>query len=82
MKTNDKKFWFPTKKYGWGWGPPNCWQGWTVFAVWLACLISGAIFLAKEHPAIFVAYAICLAIGLIIICLLKGEKPRWRWGGD
>jgi hypothetical protein len=23
-----------------------------------------------------------LTILLIIVCYLKGEKPRWRWGGE
>jgi hypothetical protein len=41
----ERKYWFPAKRYGWGWGIPSSWQGWLVF--WL-----------------------------------KGEPPRWRWGGD
>ena len=31
MQRNDK-YWFPAKRYGWGWGPPNNWQGWVVLA--------------------------------------------------
>jgi hypothetical protein len=23
-------YWFPAKSYGWGWGPPTCWQRWAV----------------------------------------------------
>ncbi len=26
----EKKYWFPAKRYGWGWGIPNVWQGWLV----------------------------------------------------
>ena len=81
MKTNEKDIWFPAKKYGWGWGPPCAWQGWVVMAVWLALLCGGAILL-KPHVVLFVAYAIVLGAALIVVRLIKGEKPRWRWGKD
>jgi hypothetical protein len=46
-----------------------------------ALLCVGAIILPlKNHPAYYVAYAIALSAGLICVCALKGEKPRWRWG--
>jgi hypothetical protein len=79
MQPNESKVWFPAKRYGWGWGPPTCWQGWVVFAVWAALLCGGALLL-MPNTALFVLYAAILAIALIIVCLLKGEKPRWRWG--
>jgi hypothetical protein len=78
MKTN--KYWFPAKKYGWGWGLPCCWQGWLVYAVWLAFLCGGGIFLAPHSPGLFKVYVVVLGIALIIVCFVKGEKPRWRWG--
>jgi len=80
--TNEKQVWFPAKKYGWGWGPPCAWQGWVVFAVWLALLGGGGIFLAPISISLFVAYAIFLGVALFIVALIKGEKPRWRWGKD
>jgi hypothetical protein len=80
MESNGKKYWFPAKKYGWGWGPPCCWQGWAVFVGWLLLEVSGT-FLVVHNPLWFVIYSLILAIGLIIICFLKGEKPDWRWGG-
>ena len=27
-----EKYWFPAKRYGWGWGLPSTWQGWIVLA--------------------------------------------------
>ena len=80
MQTNEKKVWFPAERYGWGWGLPCAWQGWVVFAVWLLLLCAGAAFLAPIHVGIFVAYAVVLGIALFVTCLLKGERPRWRWG--
>ena len=82
MDANEKRIWFPAKKYGWGWGPPCCWQGWMVFAIWLTLLGAGGIFLAPRNIGLFVAYAIVLSGALIFIVAAKGEKPRWRWGRD
>jgi len=31
-----KDFWFPAKRFGWGWGPPTKWRGWAVLAASLA----------------------------------------------
>jgi hypothetical protein len=79
MEPNESKIWFPAKKYGWGWGPPNCWQGWAILAVWTALLCGGAVLL-KPHTGQFVLCTAILSIALFIVCLYKGEKPRWRWG--
>ena len=76
-----KKIWFPAKKYGWGWGPPNRWQGWLALAAWFVTLTAG-IPLALHSPFLFIAYTIFLSAILIFICWLKGEKPRRRWGKD
>jgi len=51
--TEEKKFWFPAKTYGWGWGPPICWQGWVVLIVYIILLIAGMIFFfrrKKQEP--------------------------------
>ena len=38
----DDRYWFPAKRYGWGWGPPNNWQGWAVVAGVAALITVGA----------------------------------------
>jgi hypothetical protein len=82
MKTEEKKFWFPAKRCGYGWGPPNCWQGWLVILAYVALLSGGAFLLRPDrHAVLFVAYVVGLSIILTIICWLKGEKAGWRWGG-
>lgn len=81
MQPNGKNIWFPAKKYGWGWGMPNCWQGWAVVIIYLALLIGGAFVISKDSW-LYVGYAATLSILLITICYLKGEKPRWRWGKE
>ncbi len=77
----DKKIWFPAKRYGWGWGPPVTWQGWLVLFGYLALSVLGAVFFfPPRQPYAFAAYEIALTCILIIICWLKGEPPKWRWG--
>ena len=79
----DGRYWFPAKRYGWGWGFPITWQGWTVFAVFLALILAGAFFLQpRANLAGFIVYVVILSIVFVGICWLKGEPPRWRWGGD
>jgi len=80
MEPNEKKIWFPAKRYGWGWRPPNCWQGWVTVLIWFSLVVAGAFVLGKEIGW-FIAYAIAMSGILCVICYIKGEKPRWRWGG-
>ncbi len=79
MSAKKKKIWFPAKKYGYGWGPPNCWQGWVVMVFFVVALGCG-VFLMPKHPVLFFVQTIILAAALITICYLKGEKPGWHWG--
>ena len=74
-------YWFPAKRYGWGWGLPSSWQGWMVLAVFIGLLGGGfLLFPPKTNLGAFVAYVFLLAALLFGICWLKGEPPRWRWG--
>jgi hypothetical protein len=77
--SSEKKIWFPAKKYGWGWGPPTCWQGWVVLTVWMVALGAG-LFLLPDHPVLYLVHALICSAVLLIICWLKGEKPKWNWG--
>src|ERR1043165_5602298 len=82
MKPINKKFWFPAKRYGWGWGPPCAWQGWVVMLVWLVLLTVEMALIVPQHPGLAVAIAGLLSALLFLICWIKGERPRWRWGND
>ena len=83
MQTSEKQVWFRAKKYGWGWTLPCCWQGWVTFAVWLVLLcVAAALCFPGRHLGLWIASVIGLAVAMFIICLAKGEKPRWRWGKD
>ena len=77
-----KAHWFPAKRFGWGWGLPTAWQGWAVLAVYAGLAVAGAIVIVPaDRPAAFVGYMLLLSALLTFVCWLKGEPPRWRWGG-
>ena len=40
------------------------------------------LLLPGKHFGLWIASVIVLAVAMIIICLVKGERPRWRWGKD
>lgn len=79
--SNSDKYWFPAKAYGWGWGFPNNWQGWFVLTAYVGGIAAAGVFLpAGARPLKFSAVVGVLSVVLLIVCWLKGEPPRWRWG--
>lgn len=75
------RYWFPAKTYGWGWGLPNSWQGWLVLLLYLASIFSVSIVISPRlHQMLFFLSLLVLTAGLGVICWLKGEPLRWRWG--
>jgi hypothetical protein len=80
--SNKPTYWFPAKRYGWGWGLPRAWQGRAVLAAFIGLFAAGFwVFPPKSELVPFLAYAAFLTVVLIAICWAKGEPPRWRWGG-
>ncbi len=80
-----KKLWFKAKRYGYGWYPCS-WEGWLTLFIFIGLMslnflridqISHSVSdtLINILPETFLLVAI-----LIIICIEKGEKARWRWG--
>jgi drug/metabolite transporter (DMT)-like permease len=77
------KYWFPAKRYGWGWGLPSTWQGWLVLAAFLALVVAGTlVFPPAPSPVFYLVYIAVLVVLLLGVCWLKGEPPRWRWGNS
>jgi hypothetical protein len=73
--------WFKAKSYGWGWGRALTWQGWVTYACYAGLLVGSAFFFPPHRdPALFVVCVTIWSAVLVAICLLKGEKPKWRWG--
>lgn len=76
-----KPYWFPAKRYGWGWAPPITWQGWLVLAAFALLLLLGAyLFPPRTDAPAFIVYAAVVTAAFVAICYVKGEPPRWRWG--
>ncbi|HSY47605.1 MAG TPA: hypothetical protein VLC46_02215 [Thermoanaerobaculia bacterium] len=81
--SDENKYWFAAKRYGWGWGLPLTWQGWLVLGAFFVLMIVAAfLFPPREQLMSFIACTGVLSILLIVVCVVKGEPPRWRWGGD
>lgn len=81
MPEPERKYWFPAKRYGWGWGLPITWQGWVVFVAWAALFFPAQRYFLPRRPGAFLACTIVMSVLLLAICYIKGEPPRWRWGG-
>jgi len=79
-KTAKATYWFPAKKYGWGWGFPSSWQGWLVFLLFIlsVCILPSF----TPNLTAYILSSIGLAVLLIGICYWKGEPTRWRWGNS
>ena len=77
----EKKYWFPAKSYGWGWGMPNRWQGWVVFLVYFVLIALGFVIAPPQYvPVYYFSYVTILSAALLFICWKKGEPPSWHWG--
>jgi hypothetical protein len=77
------RYWFPAKRYGWGWGVPCRWQGWAVLVGYIALTVAAVRFVPPDRnwPG-FLASVFGLAAAMVFVCWWKGEPPKWRWGGD
>jgi len=78
---NRNSYWFPAKKYGWGWGPPTRWQGWVVLLLWAGALAAGLYLLRQYQLAARLGFVLVMGLVLMLLCYWKGEPPAWRSGG-
>lgn len=78
-----QRYWFAAKRYGWGWGLPLTWQGWCVYLGFALSLVAG-FFLFPPGQALpeFLLWILVINAVLFGICYIKGEPPKWRWGGE
>ncbi|MEM7193628.1 MAG: hypothetical protein AAF402_01670 [Pseudomonadota bacterium] len=78
MNSNLKKIWFPSKKFGWGWGLPVATEGWIVLGVYFAFVSLGLLGLLTRHISVtvyFIAFFLITMV-LVVICYLRGESPK------
>jgi len=78
---NERKYWFPAKSYGWGWGFPTCWQGVLVLLSYLLAMITLPYVISPAESLVFyLVIVVLLSLMLLGVCYVKGEPPRWRSG--
>ncbi len=79
-RTEGSQYWFPAKRYGWGWEFPSRWQGWVVLAVYVGITAGAAIAEECLGPVVTGSLIVISTIAFVIICWRTGEPPRWQWG--
>ena len=77
MRDAPRRYWFPAKRHGWGWGLPSAWQGWAALAVYLAVVAA----IGVAWPPSTGALRFFLLVGLAsaaftLVCWITGEPPR------
>lgn len=81
-----RPLWFKAKRYGWGWYPAT-WQGWLLTGSFIALMMLDVMRIEfvtsndADAVLLLIPDMIVLVCALLLICVLTGEKPRWRWGG-
>ncbi|MHC5112072.1 MAG: hypothetical protein ACYTHJ_19590 [Planctomycetota bacterium] len=82
---NRNQYWFSPKKFGWGWGPPVCWQGWVVMITYIVLVTVFPIYIFMKMPLpglYFAVFMLVTTVAVILICKWKGPPARWRWGDE
>ena len=74
----EKKPWFPAKKYGYGWGLPNTWQGWCVLILYFVLCLVGVKWLTNPLYLLpfFMIYIVLISGLLVYVCWKKGEQQK------
>ena len=80
-KKAQEKYWFPAKRYGYGWGLPNAWQGRLVFLGYLAAVLLSCVFLERrEIPSWFFPLHIFLLALFVLHCLEERRNTKVALG--
>jgi membrane-associated phospholipid phosphatase len=83
--TQEKKYWFKAKSYGYGWYPAS-WQGWAILILFIAAIVYNFFRIdAAQHSVSdvlmsFVPETLLLVALLVLIAWITGEKASWKWG--
>lgn len=84
--SEERNYWFKRRQFGYGWTPVT-WQGWLTVVLFLVVIFLGAQLLIETPRKVFstgsllfVALLVIAVVALVTISLVKGPKPKWRWG--
>ena len=76
---DEKVFWFPAKKHGWGWAPPTAWQGRWFLGAWIAAVVILSPLLHQRGGfQMFISFFLPMLAVLLVVCFVKGEPPGSR----
>ena len=76
MRDSEPKYWFPMKRYGWGWAIANTWQGALVQIGYVALIVvSARILLPLRLATEFWILFLISTVLFVAIHVWKGEKP-------
>lgn len=85
LKDNPEHYWFKRKLYGYGWTPATK-EGWLVTLAVVAFVFYKAISFdmggyPESEAMDRVIVPVFAAVGfLVLVCIFKGESPKWMWG--
>ncbi len=83
MDNGRKTYWFPAKRYGWGWGFPSTWQGWITSIVFIVAVTTLPFVIDPNDDTLLFSLSIVgYAVVFLGVCYTKGEPPKWRWGSS
>ena len=71
----ERRLWFKRKIWGWY---PCSWEGWLVLLI-LAGIFTFLVTRVEEDLLNSFIFIFIITVILIVICYMKGEKPRWSW---
>ncbi len=81
-----KRPWFGKRRYGYGWGLPQKWQGWVTLLIWTMLVIASTKMLPKDKTAPLTdalpwfSTLLILIVLLFVVCYKTSGKPEWHWG--
>jgi hypothetical protein len=83
VEQDTPQYWFPVKRYGWGWGLPVRWQGWVALALYFGSIYAGVrYFRPRDSVAGFLVWLAIATIVFVAVVAWKGGRPRARREGD
>ena len=85
MKRN--KYWFESKKFGWGYVPIS-WEGWLMVLAFLSLMMTSAYLhnlfsenvTTRESLSFIFDLALLILLSIPLYQMKCKDKPRWRWG--
>lgn len=78
----NKKPWFRSRTYGWGWTPCS-WEGWTVVAVFILFLVRDFLRIDENTNSTsdtlrpFIGHMVIATLILVAISYWKGDRAKW-----